>query len=321
MKEEWRRFSGSTLKMVGIVTMFIDHLGLAVIARMMRVTLAGERPVYLNSIYLVMRSIGRLAFPIFCFLLVEGFDKTRNKTKYLFRLGIFALISEIPFDLAFSATVLEFRHQNVYFTLFLGLLSLCAYVSMDKHRLPVPVRWLMSAMGVVVSSAWLAKFSWQYVQRYILFKFPRLMIFGNAVTVTTVFLMICIITVTILICYRGRMGTEKMLSVGTDLAVLSLLMTLADLLHTDYSGMGVLTITVMYILRHYNVLAMAGGCVVLTLKSLTEIPAFGALIPIAIYNGKRGLKLKYFFYVFYPAHLLLLWLAAWLMGTAFIPVF
>lgn len=307
--------------MVGIITMFIDHLGLAVIARMMRVTLAGERLVQLNSVYSAMRSIGRLAFPIFCFLLVEGFEKTRSKAKYLFRLGIFALISEVPFDLAFSATVLEFGHQNVYFTLFLGLLSLCAYVSMDKRRLPVLVRWLVSAMGVVVSGAWLAKFSWQYVQRYILFKFPRLTIFGNAVTMTTIFWMICVFMAAVLICCRWRMGTEKMLSIGTDIAVLFLLMTLADLLHTDYSGMGVLTITVMYILRHYNVLAMAGGCVVLTVKSFTEIPAFGTLIPIAMYNGKRGLKLKYFFYVFYPAHLLLLWLAAWLMGTAYISVF
>ena len=111
-----------------------------------------------------------------------------------------------------------------------------------------------------------------------------------------------------------------MLSVGTNLAILFLLMSLADLLHTDYSGMGVLTITVMYILRSYNVLAMAGGCGVLTLMSLNEIPAFWTLIPVAGYNGKRGLKLKYFFYVFYPAHLLFLWSVTWLMGTAFIPV-
>lgn len=304
--------------MVGIITMFIDHLGLAVIGRFI---FSGVRPEYLYSVYSVMRSIGRLAFPIFCFLLVEGFDKTRSKANYLFRLGIFALVSEIPYDLAFSARVLEFGHQNVYFTLFLGLFSLCAYAFMEKHTLPVPARWLMCAVGVVVSSAWMAKFSWQYVQRYILFRLPGLTVFGNAVTVTTVFWVICVPVVIFLLCYRGRMGTDRMLSFGTDLAILFLLMTLADLLHTDYSGMGVLTITVMYILRNYNVLAMAGGCVVLTLKSLTEIPAFCMLIPIALYNGERGLKIKYFFYVFYPAHLLLLWLAALFMGKAFIPVF
>lgn len=320
MTEKWKRVSGSTLKIVGIITMFIDHLGLAVIGRMLSIY-SGEQLVHLNSIYSVTRSIGRLAFPIFCFLLVEGFDKTRSKAKYLFRLGIFALISEIPYDLAFSATVLEFGHQNVYFTLFLGLLALCAYVSMDKHKLPVPVRWLMCVVGVAVSGAWLTKFSWQYVQRYILFNFPGLTIFGNTITTTTVFWVICVLAVTFLICCFWRMGADKMLSVGTNLAVLSLIMTLADLIHTDYTGMGVLTITVMYIFRRYNAAAMAGGCVVLVFKSLKEFSAFLTLIPIAMYNGKRGLKLKYVFYIFYPAHLLLFWLATWLMGTAFISVF
>ena len=319
---EWRRVSGSTLKIVGIITMFIDHLGLAVIGRMMtKVILSGAQLDYLNSVYSVMRSIGRLAFPIFCFLLVEGFDKTRSKAKYLFRLGMFALISEVPFDLAFSATVLEFGHQNVYFTLFLGLLSLCVYVLMEKHKLPVPARWFICVVGVVASSAWLTKFFWQYVQRYLLSNFSGLRIFGNAVTATAMFWVICVLVVIFLLCYRGRMGTDNMLRVGTNLAILFLLMTLADLLHTDYSGMGVLTITVMYILRNYNVPAMVGGCVALTLKSLKEIPAFWTLIPIAMYNGKRGLKLKYFFYAFYPAHLLFLWLITWFMGTAFIPVF
>ncbi|MCH5187481.1 MAG: hypothetical protein J1F63_03705 [Oscillospiraceae bacterium] len=313
---EWKKVSGSTLKMVGIITMLIDHLGLAIIARMM---MTGQPQ--LSSVYSVMRSIGRLGFPIFCFLLVEGFDKTRSRAKYLFRLGIFALISEVPYDLAFSATVLEFNHQNVYFTLFLGLLSLCAYVSIEKHELPALVRWVMSTVGVVVSAAWMTRLSWHLAQRYILSNFPMLAIFGDTVSVAAIFCVICIFIVGLLLYCRRSMGADKMLNAGTNLAILFLVVILADLLHTDYRGMGVLTITAMYILRNYNVLAMAGGCVVLMFKGLNEIPAFWTLIPIAMYNGKRGLKLKYFFYVFYPAHLLLLWGVAWLMGKAFIPVF
>ena len=317
---EWKRVSGSTLKMVGIITMLIDHLALAVILRIMNTNLAGDLLIHLNSVYSVMRTIGRLSFPIFCFLLVEGFGKTRSKPKYLFRLGMFALISEIPYDLALCATVLEFHHQNVYFTLFLGMLSMCACELVEKHRLPVPVRCFMSVVGVAVSGIWLTRLSWFLVQRYILFRFPGLAIFGNTVTVAAIFCVICVFIVAFLLCYRRRTGTDKMLNAGTDLTVLFLFVTLADLLRTDYLGMGVLTITVMYILRNSNVLAMAGGCVVLIFKGLKEIPTFLTLIPIAMYNGKRGLRLKYIFYIFYPAHLLLLWFVALLMGTASIPV-
>ena len=65
---------------------------------------------------------------------------------------------------------------------------------------------------------------------------------------------------------------------------------------------------------------MLAGCIVLTLMSFSEITAFLALIPVALYNGRRGLKMKYFFYAFYPVHLLLIWLAALMMGTGWVSV-
>lgn len=70
----------------------------------------------------VIRKIGRPAFPVFCFFIVEGFCHTRNVKNYAVRLGIFALISEVPFDLAIFGTPFHWGHQNVFFTLFLGLL-------------------------------------------------------------------------------------------------------------------------------------------------------------------------------------------------------
>lgn len=301
--------SGSTVKLVGIITMLIDHFAAAVLARILiRMSLSGEWSEPLYFTYNCLRMVGRLGFPIFCFLLVEGFGKTRSRKKYALRLGMFALISEVPFDLAFNAEVLEFGYQNVYFTLFLGMLTLCTYEFLAGHRLPAAVEWVLCAAGAVL-------FGYFLKQQFL----PQIH-FEREEIRRLVFPAVCLWVFLLLVIYGWRAGWDKMRRVGTNLTALSLFMLLADFMKTDYSGMGVLTITVIYILRSSNVLAMAGGCVVLTFTALNELPAFFTLIPIAGYNGKRGLKLKYFFYVFYPAHLLLLWLAAYFMGLASISV-
>jgi len=110
------------LKMIAIITMLIDHIGAVLLSPDMQ-------------IYWVFRGIGRLAFPIFVFLLVEGFYHTKDVKKYLIRMGVFALISEIPFDLAFyniKSMKSILIHQNVFFTLFLGLLLITIMSKIEK---------------------------------------------------------------------------------------------------------------------------------------------------------------------------------------------
>ena len=105
--------SGSTLKVIAVLSMIVDHW----------CYLFAEQG---TDIYEIGRMwIGRGAFPIFCFLLIEGFLHTRNRRKYGQNLLLFALISEIPWNFVFSNT---WHHptQNVFFTLFLGYLGLCA---------------------------------------------------------------------------------------------------------------------------------------------------------------------------------------------------
>lgn len=125
--------SGTMLKWIAIVTMLIDHIGAVVIengilqvqdAAAFSAMLSTPQGQLIWKADYVFRCIGRLAFPIFCFLLVEGFQHTRNVKKYALRLGLFALLSEIPFDLAISGRVFSLEYQNVYFTLLLGLAAL-----------------------------------------------------------------------------------------------------------------------------------------------------------------------------------------------------
>ena len=111
-----------------------------------------------------------------------------------------------------------------------------------------------------------------------------------------------------------KRGLEEAGKICSYITAVLFFMLLADLLKTDYAGMGVLTMAAIYTFRKNKVYSMLAGCIVLAVMSLSELAGFFALIPVALYNGERGLKLKYVFYLFYPVHLLILWLIAAAMG-------
>ena len=115
--------SGSTLKFIAVFSMLIDHIAASVLLN----PLVNANSAFMISLAHVMRMFGRLAFSIFCFLLIEGFLHTKNRKKYALRLALFALISEIPFDLAFSYKSFDFSYQNVFFTLLIGLLVMIGF--------------------------------------------------------------------------------------------------------------------------------------------------------------------------------------------------
>ncbi len=71
-----------------------------------------------------LRAFGELAFPLFAFLLVEGFFHTRDRRRYEGRLLLAAVVSEIPYDLAFSGRWFDGQHQNVCLTFFMALIAM-----------------------------------------------------------------------------------------------------------------------------------------------------------------------------------------------------
>ena len=182
--------------------------------------------LYPSQIWL--RCLGRIAFPIFCFLIVEGFFHTHDVRRYMGRLGVFALISEIPYDLAFRGVPLEYAHQNVFFTLLIGIGMM---VLLERNR-----EWPVKAV------------------------------------------------------------------------ILLLAMWLAVLIRSDYNFRGVLLIFVFYIFHESRWLAVtAGGFWNFLYQGVIQKYGVLSVLPLALYNGERGRKMKYFFYIFYPAHLLLLY--------------
>lgn len=119
-----RGLSQEGLKLIACVTMLIDHIGATLVLRMLQsMPMRNDQYGLLVEIYYVLRIIGRIAFPIFCFLLVEGAYHTRNPKKYGLRLFVGMLLSEIPFDLAFSTrgnVLFDWSSNSVMVTLLLG---------------------------------------------------------------------------------------------------------------------------------------------------------------------------------------------------------
>lgn len=177
--------------------------------------------------YIVLRYIGRLAFPIFAFLCVEGIIHTRNPVKYMMQLGIFALISEIPFDMAFKGKIWDTSSQNIFFTLLLGVIAI-------------------------------------YIMR------------------------------------QGVLTTYKY-------SMIVILGFLAELLSTDYGMLGVWLIVGLYMTRD-EWWKMAVTLIVINVLLYGGIQSFGALaiLFIVLYDGTRGKGMKYFFYIYYPVHILIL---------------
>ena len=118
-------FTTSFLKVFAMISMLVDHTAATVVAHMRYEPWIVNYPwlaAHITQIYKYMRRFGRLAFPIYCFFIVEGYFRTRNVKKYALRLLMLALISEFPFDYALHHGQGFFEKQNVYWTLLIGLL-------------------------------------------------------------------------------------------------------------------------------------------------------------------------------------------------------
>ncbi len=263
--DSWEGLGAGTIKLIAVLSMLIDHTAAGILGRYLnqagiRTYLFAADPVRdawleqygdLYFLYDFMRNVGRLAFPIYCFFLVEGLKYTRNQWKYLGRLVIFAFLSEIPFDLLFNNAVLEFQSQNVYFTL---AVSLAVMIGLKELGQRLRLQGTSQAAGFLT------------------------MILGLAAVGAG-----CILTV---------------------------------FLKTDYSYRGVLCTVAIYLFSGSRIKQLLAGAVAFC----WELPAAPlAFLPLALYKKKRGLKLKYFFYAFYPLHLLVLYLIAVCLGIGQLP--
>lgn len=215
------------LKIIAVFSMIFDHLGYIIFGK-----------------FSFMNCIGRLSFPIFAFSITEGFSHTKNFKKYLCRLLIFAIISQVPYMLFMSTFSTRFS-LNILFTLLLGLITISVYNKINKKIL---------GMFFVISCALIAHF-----------------------------------------------------------------------LHFDYGWFGILTIFIFYKFKHNKLLASLLFILITFINYFYSYITYLkieyifimlfcilSLIPINLYNGKKGKNLKYFLYIFYPLHLIVLYLLSFI---------
>ena len=129
LPDKMKILSGSMLKLIAVLTMLIDHTASYLLPRSFVLFSVAGKNIYL---YPIMRAIGRLAFPLFAFLLVEGFIHTRNRVRYGVSLIVCAALSEIPWNLVHSGKLMC-PSQNVFFTLLLGFAGLCVIDKLKDH--------------------------------------------------------------------------------------------------------------------------------------------------------------------------------------------
>ena len=271
--------SASALKTIAIITMFIDHLGYTLIyeldARGTFNFITGGKVDL--AVYSAFRLIGRIAFVIFCFLLVEGFFHTSDRKKYALRLMCGAVISEIPFDLMCEKKLIDRTYQNVFFTLLIGFVTVWAVdtiLSRDRSR----ILRILACAGVILAGLTLAEvirsdYSSLGVGLILVFYFFRYNKAALLIAAFAEYFIGHIISdlISWIITGTGRYGLSY----------------IRNLISADLAK------TLLYLSR--NVIGQMVG--VLT-----------ALILIMTYNHSRGRQLpKYFYYAFYPVHMLALY--------------
>lgn len=131
-RREFRGISALTLHLLAMAFMLCDHLWATVLYP-----------------YDWLTWVGRLTYPIFAFLLVEGFYHTHDLKKYLLRMLAFAVISELPFNLMYSGQLIYPVHQNVMWTLLLSLLCMAA-IEKTRRR---GKWWLTAAVFLLTAGA------------------------------------------------------------------------------------------------------------------------------------------------------------------------
>lgn len=315
------------LKIIAIATMLIDHIGqLLFLNHKYIVTKFSISYDVLNNVLDIMRGIGRLAFPIFAFLLVVGFTHTHNRKKYFSNLLIFGIISQIPYALL-NSNIHPIRDgaKNVFIfdpndieVLFYIIISLYIMVCIFCYHKFISHKFKDKGMIILICALAIP------LLNYVTFGYVTFLGGTNSVFYTLAFgLYACY-------CYEKFIPLKKR-PISDYLLLLPLALTLAGIgLQFDYGMLGIALIVALFAFKKHKPIQ---ALIVFLWGFLTYNqfnihigftvhlwPTLGialAALMVLIYNNKKGYNIKWFFYTFYPAHLLVLGIinVTWLLKS------
>ena len=222
--KKFQFLNGAQLKYIAFLSMLIDHTNNALITPML------DGKGLLLHVFNLFSILGRIAFPIFIFFIVEGFFKKSSRKRYLITLLAFGMISEVPFDMFTSKTFFSPYWNNMMFTLALCLITI----------------WMIDSLKEKISN----KIVWHIVS----------------------------------------------------IVVVAICSAVAMALSLDYDYHAIIVAYLFYIFYDRPVLGAALGYLSI-IKELYSFFGFGIVLT---YNGERGRQYKWFNYLFYPVHILIL---------------
>ncbi len=258
----------ATLKMIALVSMLIDHIGAIIIHPLLTTYESFIDPSLYSVLWVILvavrGTIGRLALPLFLFMMVEGFFYTHDRKKYLLRLIIFAIISEPLYNTAFDNNILgidglRFWHpeaQNIFFDLSMGFITIwCLHTILDK----------LQEKGLSIMD----------------------------------------------IRQKGKRA-QALWPILTTIAITAIGIVAVRFTRCSYGDACLLGFVAGYLFRRYNdshKYLFVATVIAVSVRLLVTIVALILYPVMANYNGNQGRKMnKYFFYVFYPAHIAILYL-------------
>lgn len=273
--------SAAALKIIAVATMLIDHITIFLYAPIMRnLNLGLSFNIEDDFLYMLGRGIGRLSYPLFCFMISEGACHTKNRIRYAVRIGLFAVISTPIFNLAKYLRLGNGEELNVMFGLLLGLLTIMLLDAVIGYKPDVGfnmklIKRLLS-LGIVASMCSLSIF--MHIEY----------------SVCSVLLIIAF--------YYAQKTDHQENGLFLDARVRQIAYGAIALMAGIFIYFFFFTIQLsdspmpLVSLTHDTLL-----------KTESEICALAAFIPIWYYNGSLGERMpRYLFYAFYPAHLLVL---------------
>lgn len=272
------------LKMIALFCMTLDHIA----AVLLQSIADGINPesfghTWLTVLIFFLRFIGRLAFPIFCFFIVEGVFHTRNIFLYALRLLLLGFISEVPYNMAENHTYFWSEGGNVFWTLLLGMLTVyCMDGIFTRFKCHKALKYIATgiifALPVVTES----------------FIHTDYGIYGILAIVVIYLISKGKYTFAIILNVTGFIASyiaEKNFSIDSAILLLMGIIVSAGLIFVSRS------------IIHTDSRKMFVSCAVLTGMSVFEASAFANVFLMQFYNGQKGRKIGWLFYIYYPAHL------------------